>query len=473
MIKLLQLSNWILFFYFLLSNIFYLALLITAIFASLRHRRRLSSLRLETLELSPFTPPISILIPAHNEQANIVENVRALLTLDFPSLELIVVNDGSTDETLSCLTTAFRLRPANLLYLPQVACAPVRAVYASDADPRLIVLDKQAGGTKADATNAALNAATGPYVCVIDADSILEKDALLRIMAEVFSDPVRVAGAGGIVRVLNGSVVSEGRVSEIRLPHSPVECIQVVEYLRAFLIGRQAWGRANMLPIISGAFGVFSREAMLQIGGYRPKAIGEDIDLVVRMHRSLLEHREQYRIGFVPEPTCWTQVPRSLRALARQRARWQKGLLDVLWRNRDMVLKPRYGRFGCVVLPYLWIFELCAPVMEAIGYASILLALILGVLSTEFFVKFMIFGYAFATMISIGSVVLEEVTYRRYGRWTEVARLLLYCFAEHLPYRQMYMVWRLQGMWQYMRGNVKWEAAERTHFAPAAGGTKN
>jgi cellulose synthase/poly-beta-1,6-N-acetylglucosamine synthase-like glycosyltransferase len=473
MIKLLELSNWILFFYFLLSNIFYLALLITAIFASLRHRRRLSSLRLETLELSPFTPPISILIPAHNEQANIVENVGALLTLDYPSLELIVVNDGSTDETLSCLTSAFRLRPANLLYLPQVDCAPVRAVYASDADPRLIVLDKQAGGTKADATNAGLNAATGPYVCVIDADSILEKDALLRIMAEVFSDPIRVAAVGGIVRVLNGSVVSEGRVSEIRLPRSPVECIQVVEYLRAFLIGRQAWGRANMLPIVSGAFGVFSREAMLQIGGYRSKAIGEDIDLVVRMHRSLLEHREQYRIGFVPEPTCWTQVPRSLGALARQRARWQKGLLDVLWRNRDMVLKPRYGRFGCVVLPYQWIFELFAPVMEAIGYASILLALMLGVLSTEFFVKFMIFGYAFATMISIGSVVLEELTYRRYSRWTEVVRLLLYCFAEHLPYRQMHMIWRLQGMWQYLRGDVKWEAAERTQFAPVAGGTKN
>jgi cellulose synthase/poly-beta-1,6-N-acetylglucosamine synthase-like glycosyltransferase len=472
MIKLLQLTNWVLFFYFLLSNIFYLALLVTAIFASLRHRRRLSSLRLETLELSPFTPPISILIPAHNEQANVVENVRALLTMDYPSLELIVINDGSTDGTLACLTSAFRLRPANLLYLPQVDCEPVRGVYASDADPRLIVLDKQAGGTKADATNAGLNAATAPYVCVIDADSILEKDALLRIMAEVFSDPVRVAGVGGIVRVLNGSVVSEGRVSDIRLPRSPVECIQVVEYLRAFLIGRQAWGRVNMLPIISGAFGVFSREAMLQIGGYRPKAIGEDIDLVVRMHRSLLERGERYRIGFVPEPTCWTQVPQSLGALSRQRARWQKGLLDVLWRNRTMVFRPRYGRFGCVVLPYLWIFELFAPVVEAIGYASILLALVLGVLSKEFFLQFMIFGYAFATMISIGSVVQEELTYRRYGRWTEVARLLLYCFAEHLPYRQMYMVWRLQGMWQYMRGNVKWEAAERTQFAPA-GGMKN
>lgn len=468
MIRLLQISNSALFVYFLLSNIFYLALLITAIFASLRHRRRLSSLRLETLELSPFTPPISILIPAHNEETNIVENVRALLTLDYPSLELIVINDGSTDETLSALVKAFRLRQENVLYLPQVRSAPVRAVFASDLDPRLTVLDKDPGGTKADATNAGLNAATAPYVCVIDADSILEKDALLRMMAEVFSDPVRVAAAGGIVRVLNGSEVTDGRVSQVRLPSWPVESIQVVEYLRAFLIGRQAWGRVNMLPIVSGAFGVFRREAMLQIGGYRPEAIGEDIDLVIRMHRSLLEHQEHYRVVFVPEPTCWTQVPHSIGALARQRARWQKGLLDVLWRNRDMVFRPRYGRFGCVILPYLWIFELFAPVVEAIGYATILLALVLGVLSREFFVQILIFGYAFATLISIGAVVQEEVTYRRYGKWSEVARLLAYCFFEHLPYRQMHMVWRLQGMWQYMRGNLKWEAAERSQFVAAS-----
>lgn len=165
--------------------------------------------------------------------------------------------------------------------------------------------------------------------------------------------------------MLNGSEVTDGRVSQVRLPSWPVESIQVVEYLRAFLIGRQAWGRVNMLPIVSGAFGVFRREAMLQIGGYRPEAIGEDIDLVIRMHRSLLEHQEHYRVAFVPEPTCWTQVPHSIGALARQRARWQKGLLDVLWRNRDMVFRPRYDRFGCVILPYLWIFELFAPVVEA------------------------------------------------------------------------------------------------------------
>ena len=465
MIELLQLSNSALFVYYVLSNLFYLALLITAFVATARHRQRLMSLRLETLELSPFTPPISLLIAAHNEAATIVENVAAVQALDYPSLEIIVINDGSTDDTLALLQSACQLRPANLLYVPQVPSAPVRAIYTSATDDRLLVLDKVGAGTKADAVNAGLNAATSPLVCVIDADSILEKDALLRLMAEVFSDPLGMVAVGGIIRVLNGSCVSQGRVTEIRLSGRPLEVLQVIEYLRAFLIGREGWGDADMLPLISGAFGIFRRDIVLAVGGYRAASIGEDLDLVVRMHRWLLEQRQPYRIGFVPEPTCWTMVPSNLRDLGRQRARWQRGLLDVLWRNRDMLFRRRYGRIGWVMLPYLWLFELAAPVVETIGYCTILLAAVLGVLSQAFLVQFAIFGYAFATLISLGAVVQEEVTFRRYNHWTEVARLLLYCFAEHFPYRQMNMLWRLRGMWQHFRGGLRWEQAERKRFA--------
>jgi cellulose synthase/poly-beta-1,6-N-acetylglucosamine synthase-like glycosyltransferase len=468
MIPLLNFSNATLFVYYLVSNLFYLALLITAFVAAARHRHRLSSLRLETLDDSPFTPPISILVPAHNEASNITENVTALLSLDYPALQIIVINDGSEDETLEVLKSEFALRATSLLYVPQIASAPVRGVYTSALDDRLLVLDKAAGGTKADAANAGLNAATSPYVAVIDADSVLEKDALLRIGAEILSAPVDVVAVGGIVRVLNGSQVSGGQIREVRLPSRPIEVLQVIEYLRAFLIGREAWGALRMLPIISGAFGVFSRERMMRIGGFRANAIGEDIDLVVRMHRSLLQEKKHYRLPFIPEPTCWTQVPQTLRALGRQRARWQKGLLDVLWGSRDMIFRPRYGRFGCVMLPYLWVFELAAPVVEIVGLSSIVLAALLGVLSKTFLIQFAIYGYAFATLISIGAVVQEEITVRRYHRWTDVARLLLYCLAEHFPYRQINMWWRLKGMWQYLRGNVKWEESERTAFATTA-----
>jgi cellulose synthase/poly-beta-1,6-N-acetylglucosamine synthase-like glycosyltransferase len=460
----LDFSNYTLFYYYLVSNLVYLAMLLIAIRVNIVHQQRLSSVRFERLRSSPLMPPISLLVPAHNEEKSIVEAVESLLDLNYSELEVIVVNDGSRDATLDVLRQRFRLLETDLLYIREVESSAVRGVYMSQAEPRLIVVDKEPGGSKADAVNAALNAASSPYICVVDADSIIEPDALLRIMLPIFSDPARVVAAGGIVRVLNGCAVERGRVRRVRLPKKWVEVIQVVEYLRAFLVGREGWSHYNMLAIISGAFGIFRRDLVRRVGGYRPAAIGEDIDLVLRLHRHLLEQNSDYRIEFVPDPVCWTEAPADLRSLARQRARWQKGLLDVLWLTRGMLFRPRYGRMGILALPYLWLFELLAPVVELFGYTTIILAALLGVLSREFFLQFMIFGYAFATMLSIGSVLLEELTFRRYNDWRDVARLLLYCFAEHFPYRQMHLFWRLQGIWQYLRGDVAWKPLQRAGF---------
>lgn len=253
----------------------------------------------------------------------------------------------------------------------------------------------------------------------------------------------------------------------VRLPRKSIEVIQVVEYLRAFLIGREAWARGNMLMIISGAFGVFRTDLVRAVGGYRSRAIGEDFDLVARLHRHLREKGADYHIQFVPDPVCWTEVPSDLRSLGRQRARWQKGLLDVLWANKDMLFRPRYGRIGCLALPYLWLFELLAPVIELGGIVTIALAAWLGVLSREFFLQFLLFGYAFATVISIGSVLQEEMTYKRYNDWQDVVRLVSYCFLEHFPYRQLHMIWRLQGLWQYLRGDMVWRPMKRQGLQPA------
>lgn len=450
-----------LFVYYLLGNLVYLILLITALYTSAMHQRHLASYRLEWLQSSALSPPITILVPAHNEEKSIRASVESLLALEYPELEIIIINDGSRDHTLDELVDAFALREMNALYVAQVPSAPVRALYRSTRDRRLLVLDKAAGGSKADAVNAGLNAATSPYVCIVDSDSVLESDALLRIMVPVLSDSGRVACAGGIVRVLNGSTVENGRMKRVRLPRKPIEAIQVVEYLRAFLIGREAWAKLNMLMIISGAFGVFRTDLVRAIGGYRASAIGEDFDLVARMHRYLLEHRQTYHIQFVPDPVCWTEVPSDLRSLARQRARWQKGLLDVLWSCRDMLFRPRYGKIGAIALPYLWIFELLAPVVELGGIVTIVWAACIGALSREFFLQFLLFGYAFATVISIGSVLQEEVTYKRYNDWKDVARLVSYCFLEHFPYRQMHMIWRLLGLWEYLRGDMSWKPMRR------------
>ena len=461
MIRFLQISNHALFWYYLASNVAYLAMLVVALKTSLAHQRRLQSHRLKWIQETPLAPPITIIAPAHNEESSIRVAVGNLLELDYPHLEVIVVNDGSQDRTFEELRDEFRLRLVRAVYVPEAKSAPVRGLYRSEVDLRLLVVDKEAGGSKADAVNAGLNAATSPYICVVDADSILERDALLRIMVPILDDPKRVVAVGGIIRVLNGSEIARGQLRRVRLPRKSIEVIQVVEYLRAFLIGREAWGQGNMLMIISGAFGVFRTDLVRAVGGYRPRAIGEDFDLVARLHRHLRQQGMDYHIQFVPDPMCWTEVPSDLQSLGRQRARWQKGLVDVLWSSRDMLFKWRYGRIGTVALPYLWVFELLAPIIEIGGIATIVLAACLGVLSREFFAQFLLFGYAFATMISIGSVLQEEITYKRYNDWQDVARLVSYCFLEHFPYRQLHMVWRLQGLWQYLRRDNVWRPLTR------------
>ena len=410
MIRFLEISNHTLFWYYLASNLAYLTMLLVALKTSAAHQRRLESHRLKWIQDTPLAPPITLITPAHNEETSIRIAVRNLLELDYPELQVIVVNDGSEDRTLDEMREEFRLRPVRSVYVSEMKSAPVRGLYRSSVDPRLLVVDKQPGGSKADAVNAGLNAATSPYVCIVDADSVLERDALLRIMLPILADPKRVVAVGGIIRVLNGSEIANGQLRRVRLPRKSIEVIQVIEYLRAFLIGREAWGQGNMLMIISGAFGVFRADLVRAVGGYRPNAIGEDFDLVARMHRHLREKKADYRIHFVPDPMCWTEVPSDLKSLGRQRARWQKGLIDVLWVTRGMLFRPRYGRIGFFALPYLWVFEFAAPVIEILGIVTIVLAAALGVLSRTFFLQFLLFGYAFATVISIGSVLQEEIT---------------------------------------------------------------
>lgn len=469
MLKILLGLSYFFFVYYLLSNGVYLLLLIAALISTSKHRDRLSTRGLDLITSSPFTPPISVICPARNEEASIIASVEALLNLDYPQLEVVVVNDGSTDHTLQLLQDTFQLRPANMLYFRECPSGPVRTIYASQTRPALLVVDKENRGSKADAVNCGLNLASGQYVCVIDADSLLENDALLRIMSGLrTASDAPVVAIGGIVRILNGCSVEGSRIVDVQLPRSPLEVLQIIEYLRAFLIGREGWAMFKMLPIISGAFGVFKTELVRRIGGFRTNAIGEDLDLVVRMHRKLLEEGSDYSIMFVPDPACWTEVPNDLRSLARQRARWQKGLLDVLWPNRDMLFRPRYGRLGGVMLPYLWMYELCEPAVELLGYLSITTAWLLHALRFSLFLKIMFYGYAFATLISIGAILLEEMTYRRYSRWRHVAELILYCFIEHFPYRQMNMLWRLQGIWQYFKGDMEWKEAKRIGIPYAA-----
>lgn len=460
--KIFEIGALLLFSYYVAVSVSYIALFAISYLARSNHMFRLSSVRFSSLKHSPFLAPVSIIVPARNEEMTIVESVRALLDLDYPELEIIVVNDGSTDRTLATLSNTFDLRSARVLYVEEVKCGTVKGYYLSRHEPRLAVIDKESKRSKADAVNAGLNAASGAFVCIIDADSILEKDALLRLMSAIYTDTTNVVAAGGIVRVLNGCIVKNGKIQKVLLPRKGIEVLQTLEYLRAFLIGREGWAKVDMLPIISGAFGLFSTRILKQIGGLSSDSAAEDLDLVVRVHQALLEGGGSYRIAFVPDPACWTEVPTDIRSLGSQRSRWQRGLIEVLWRHRHMLFRRKYGRIGFILLPYLWLFEAFEPFAELIGYVSIIFGLVFGGSDRIFLGEVILVGYAFSILVSIGSIVLEEMTYRRYERVREVATLIAYSFLEYFPYHQMNLWWRIKGTLQFLAGTGEWTPIKRT-----------
>jgi cellulose synthase/poly-beta-1,6-N-acetylglucosamine synthase-like glycosyltransferase len=450
--------------YFAALNVTYIgftALAWRSIMAHL-HARRFSGAG-EALG-SPLTPPVSMLLPAYDEEAGIVESVHSLLALRYPEHEVIVVNDGSTDATVDQLNDAFDLVPVEKALRPGIATKRVRGTYVSRRDPRLWLIDKDNGG-KSDALNAGLSAARYPYVCAVDADAILEQDALLRVAKPIIDDPGLVVAAGGIVRIANGCTVDRGQVLDVRLPKSRLATFQVVEYFRAFLVGRVGWSRLGTLLIISGAFGLFRRETVEAVGGWRTDTVGEDVELVVRIHRHGQERGEDYRIDFVPDPVCWTEAPESLRTLSRQRRRWQRGLAETLWRHKDMFGRPRYGALGLLALPYFVLFELVGPLFELASFVLIPIAFALGMLDVSILIAFAVVAILLGVLLSVAALALEEFSFRRHPHSREVIRMLAYAVLENFGYRQLVDWWRLRGLWDFLRGRDGWGDMKRMGFA--------
>jgi cellulose synthase/poly-beta-1,6-N-acetylglucosamine synthase-like glycosyltransferase len=409
---------------------------------------------------SPLTPPISILLPAYNEATGIVESIRSLLTLRYPEIEIVVVNDGSTDGTMHTLVEAFDLVRIRKALRDAVPTKPLRAAYVSRRHQELLVLDKENGG-KADALNMGLSAAQYPYVCAIDADAMLEEDALMRVAKPILDDPSLVAAAGGIVRIANGCRVDHGRIVEVGLPRSPLATLQVVEYFRAFLVGRMGWSSLRSLLIISGAFGLFKRSLVEAVGGWRTDTVGEDVELVVRLHRYLRDRGEEYRIDFVPDPVCWTEAPEDLRTLGGQRRRWQRGLAETLWRHRGLFMRPRYGVLGVFGFPYFAIFELCGPLIELVGFPVTIYAYATGRLSLPFLIGFLVVSLLLGVLLSVAALALEEFSFRRHPSTRDVVRLLVFSVAENVGYRQLNDVWRLLAFVDLARRRRTWGAQQR------------
>jgi cellulose synthase/poly-beta-1,6-N-acetylglucosamine synthase-like glycosyltransferase len=426
-----------------------------------------------TIARSELSVPVSILIPAYNEEGVILESVRSLLRSHYAGFEVIVVNDGSTDRTLEVLRDEYGLVEDRRVPRAALETRPVRACYRSLRDERLVVIDKENGGCRADAMNAGLRYARYPLFVAVDADTLLDVDALPRLVREFQVRPETV-GLGGIVRIANGSTVEAGHVTEARTPRELIVNLQIVEYLRAFLVGRTGWSRIGAVLIVSGAFGIFRREEVIAAGGYDPDSFAEDAELVVRLHRLCRERGRRYRIGFIADPVCWTEAPASLGVLKGQRKRWQRGLLQMLWDYRGMIGHRRYGSVGMFALPYFVAFEALGPVIEVAGYAVILVSLVCGWLTTAMAVAFFGVAVALGIAFSLGALLVEERAFQRYRRWRCFGRLVLAAGIENLGYRQWYALIRVHATLQHLRGHEQlWGEMSRAGFATGSAPTRS
>lgn len=448
--------------YVVLVSITYLIQLVFAVSGLRKYKKKLDYADYTRYVESDNIVPISVLVPAYNEEQTICDTVKNLLSLDYPNFEVIVINDGSKDETLKKLVEEFNLVTINEPFKVSIPTEAVKNVYRSVKSSNLVVVDKENGG-KADALNCGINISQYPVFVSIDADSILEDTSLIKIVYSFMNDPDCVA-IGGIVRIGSGCEIENGKLKKVSLSGNPLVMIQTNEYLRAFLTGRIALNEMGMLLIISGAFGAFKKKAVIEAGGYTTKCIGEDMELVVKLYKNSYKNKEHATIRFMPDPVCWTQPPDNFSDLKKQRKRWHIGLADTLLKHKDMLFNPKYGRVGMFSLPYFWIFELIGPIVEVLGYVFIPLSWLAGLLDVRFMISFFVLVMLYGTILSVGSLLLEENTFRKYPKISQVLKLFFYALLDNLGYRQIMTIIKIGAMIGFKKNRNRWGSIKRRKF---------
>ena len=429
-----------------------------------RHQRRHSQRARALLDRLASPPLVTVVVPAFNEELTVADSVRGLLAMNYEAREIVVVNDGSSDRTLDVLREAFQLVAAPIALAPHLPAMPVRNTYRSAVDPALIVIDKDNGGGKADALNAGINAASGTLVLVMDADTVLAADAVSRAVLVFLEDAATIA-LGGNVSIINGCRVEDGRIREFGLPRNWLARFQAVEYLRSFVLVRLASASRNAVFLISGAFGMFRRDALLAVGGFHRSAIAEDLDLTVRLQRHFRARGTPFRIAFDPNPLGWTLAPEDLASLRSQRLRWRRGLIDVLWRHRAMIGNPRYGIFGLAVLPYLAVFEGLGVLLEISGYLVVTSTALIGLLDWRYWTAMLAASIFCGTSATLLAVIINDLTTRRFTRVRDFAFLMAVVAGENLGYLQLNSWWGCVGTVETIRGKTGWGTITRRTFS--------
>ena len=448
--------------YFIAMQV-YLTVLGLSSAASMRRNHHLGRFaRLSEMLSSRTTPPLSIVLAAYNEEAGIVDSVRSMSIVRYPRFEIVIANDGSTDETLKRLIEAFRLEKVRIPYRPDIETAPIRAIYRGRGAVDITVIDKENGGT-ADALNAGLNAARYPYALCTDADVVLDPECLLKAMQRVLEDRERTVAVGGNVRPLNGSQLRLGHLIAAQVPKKLIPRMQVLEYIRSFLATRPGWSAMNALPLVSGAFGVWKRSAVLEVGGFTPGHLGQDLDLTMRLHRHNLARGAPYRIVYAPSAVAWTEVPDTLRVLRRQRIRWHKGLMTAMSDFRAITFRRRYGRVGMVTWPATVLFEYVAPIAEFIGWIVVPIALLTGALNPVDLAWLLGLALGVGLTQTLIALLLDE-SYGYFNSPADTSRLITMALIENFGFRQLTVVWRIRALLGG-RSTAAWGNMERRGIA--------
>ncbi|PLX24405.1 MAG: glycosyl transferase family 2 [Salinivirgaceae bacterium] len=434
------------------------------------YMKRNKHFRFNTVKEHKILPSISIIAPAYNEEASIIENIRSLLSLEYPKLEVIVVNDGSTDNSLKKVIDYYNLVKVSYANTEILRTEQVRGIYTSTnvAYGNLIYVDKVNGG-KADALNAGINISRSDLFLAIDVDSIVEHDAVLRMVKPFLEEQgnQKVIAAGGVVRVANSCEIEDGRIKTVNYPDNFWAKFQVLEYFRAFTLGRMAWSRINGLLIISGAFGLFDKQVALAVHGYDRTTVGEDFELVVRMRKYMhTVVKQKYKVAFIPDPLCWTEVPSKLKTLQNQRSRWTRGSIDTVLKHRKMFFNPKYGKLGLISFPYWVIFEWLAPIIEIVGITYFIIMAFLGNINYSIFLVLGIFVFSFSLFFSSFAVFYETYIFSRYKGYKFLYRVILIALSEIIIYHPLNIYFALLGNYKFfIKGDKKgWGQMTRTAF---------
>lgn len=418
------------------------------------------------MKKSPYTPGVSIIAPAYNEERTIVENVNSLLRQQYPLFEVVIVNDGSTDKTMERLIENFQLIEVPYQYMERIPAKPFRALYRStNPDYKLlIVVDKENGGTKADPVNAGLNVAKYPYFINTDVDCILSPDAIFKCIRPML-EVKNVIAVSGTMTMSNACKVENGRVVKNRVSWRPAPMFQTLEYMRSFLIGKMGWSAINAMPNVSGGYGLFNRRVAIAAGGYSADSLAEDMDMLIRMIGYCCDFKLPYRVIQIPDNCCWTEGPNNMSQLYRQRSRWGHGLIQTFARYYRMILNRKYKQLGMITLPYLFFFEFLAPVIEIVGLVTfIYLALTGGVNWGTALVIFLII-YVFCLVLSLVVVFYDYLHNRSYQGLFSYIRLIGVAMLEPFLYHPFIVLFSIRGYLRYlMSGRIEWGEMKRKGY---------